>query len=167
MSPHEVVKIAGATLIGLMAVLVIQHYSHNYSQVEMAWTIAGVIGLIFALTNLYDAGQDKLALRRLDDNSPRTQALISIAHAGERQEFLRSIKMGIVIALGVISGVEPPVLSDAEREQLGIPLWTTSTKLITAGLLSIVALIVVQIILDRRLRKKFYGRPRESKGVFK
>jgi hypothetical protein len=166
MSRHELAKIAIAFVLSLITVLVIEHYSHTYSQVEMAWTIAGMVGFIFAAANLYDAGQDKLALMKLDDDSPRTRALLAIARAGERQEGLRMLKMGIIIALGVISGVQPPPLTDAQREKLGIPIWTTSSIIITAGLLGIVGIILIQILLDRRLRKKFYGRPRETKKVF-
>ena len=130
----------------------------SFTGTELAWSIMGFIGLIIALANLRDSILDYRALKlHMNGSGPlseRDQNLCAVARAAIRQEALRSVKMAVVLGIGLIAGFTGPVVPPGVH----VPTWTVVGTTITAGLFLIIGIIVLQIVLDRKLRKRFYGR---------
>lgn len=73
---------------------------------ELGWTLAALVGLVFAVWMLRDARDDRRYLRASGLNGSR----LLVANGAIRWEWIRAIKMGLflVVGLGALARVNPP-----------------------------------------------------------
>jgi hypothetical protein len=116
--------------------------------------VLGIAGVMVTWANMWDAFADRNALIR----SGRNGDLRFMAGNAIQVEVIRLVKMLAVVVIGIISLSAQPVLTAAQRRQLHIPTWTTTSIAITAGLGVIVVGTIFQAVLDRYVRHRFYGR---------
>lgn len=135
----------------------------TFSVVELVWMALGLIGMMFAVVNVHDAWLDRRAVK-VSVMDMRREKLLKMATAGVRQDALRFIQCATIAGIGLFAGLEKPPISDAQRRALHIPTWTPVTVMLTAALFLIVFIILVQMFLDWRLRKAFYGRRKADGG---
>jgi len=139
---------------------VVDFHRGNITPTVLVWTVAGLFGTIVTLFNLRDAIKDTDSLVVIPEDTPlsRRLDLLEMSKAAIRQELIRLSKMLTVVGIGVTVALSTPVLSDAQRQALHIPYWTPTGIALTVALLWIVFAIVLQAVMDRRLRKRFYSR---------
>jgi hypothetical protein len=144
---------------GLLHLLqeVANYHDGNFTPTTIVWTLLGAIGTIITILNLKDAVKDTEALVMFKADDGRKRELLAMAAAGVRMEVLRLSKMLVITAIGIVVAVSTPVISDEQREALHIPYWTPVGVALTLALIYIVAVIVIQALLDRRLRRRFYS----------
>lgn len=147
-------------LLGSLFHSIIDFHRGNFTPTVIAWTVMGLVGTILTGFNLRDAIRDMDTLIEVPPgmSDERKQDLLIIAKAGIRQEILRISKMLTIVAIGVVVALSTPVISDQERALLHIPYWTPTGIALTLALLYIEGAIVVQAVLDRKLRRHFYDR---------
>lgn len=145
---------------------IVNYHNGNFTPTVILWTLFGIIGAIITILNLRDAIQDADALVDLPPvvSAARRRELLTIAKAGIRTEVLRLSKMLTIVGIGIAVAATSPAITDAQRQALHIPYWTPTGVALTIALLYIVAVIVVQAVLDRNLRHAFYSRTTSKEG---
>lgn len=126
----------------------------TFSTVEIIWTLLGILGTTVGILNLWDAVLDKRAIDQMPSVDRRRKNLTIMADASVRHEILRTSKMAVVLAIGLIAGLSRPPIPDDVK----VPTWTPVGIALTAGLFYIVLVIIAQMVLDRRVRRQFYQR---------
>lgn len=133
----------------------------TYTPVEFLWTMLGVIGFTIGSRNCVDVWRDYETIRR-DPAIPNYAPLCLIARGAVRQELLRTSKMVVIFFVGLLAGLTTPPLPPGVH----LPNWTPTTVVVTCALFYLVACIIIQMELDRRLRHRFYKRPgRKDKAI--
>lgn len=139
---------------------IVDFHRGNFTPTVIVWTVLGSIGFVFSIFNLRDAMSDMDALVRVPDDTSdgRKKELLTIARAAIRQDLVRSSQMLMVVSIGVTVALSSPVITDKQRSFFHIPYWTPTGIAVTFALLYIVGSIMVNAVLDRRLRRRFYSR---------
>lgn len=116
------------------------------SLVELVWLLLGCVGVYFGWANLRDSKRDLDALHTLNGgNLAKYQIMQLIAYGHYRNNLFRLAKFCTVLAIGLIASVLPPTKPGSTNGPIvGV--------VITGGLFTIVLLLVMSSILDRRQR---------------
>lgn len=135
--------------MGLFASLVIRIPEWgNATLIEGVWTSIGVVGLVATILGVRRVKNDQLAFqlpRRHEELKYRKAArLVWRSHL--RREALRFVQMGFITAIGVWGMTQPSLVHPA--------VITVTGLLITGFLVVVVAINVVQSVLDGRVRSE-------------
>lgn len=136
----------GIANVALVASTVASLGVGSASAIEIIWTLTGVAGIYFTLDNLKDARLSITAIRKMNGHNLSSAPELSIIAFGHyRNEVIRMMMCGVIVAVGIAAMITPPIAN--------APKHTTPVSLaITIGLFMLTALIVSSSFLDRRQR---------------
>lgn len=123
---------------------------HNVAVTEILWTLFGLVGLGFAVSNFLVATED---VRYAVSGHPQDKAVVALAQGHVRTELNRCLIHSIVMLVGFLAMLSPPT-SHSPVTPVGI--------LVTVGLFAISGITISQSILDRRLRSLLTSFEREA-----
>lgn len=129
----------------------------TFTTVELLWMLVGLFGSVLAMINVRDAWRDFQAVKTVPDTIRRAR-LTKMAVAGVRQDTLRFVQCATIALIGLFAGLTRPPIPKGVK----IPTWTPVGIALTAGLFLVVLIILLQMLLDWRLRKAFLA----SEGAF-
>jgi hypothetical protein len=117
------------------------------SVLEMVWTLIGLIGMYFGISNLHWSNNDLRALKALNGGNVKRFTIMRVIAFGHwRNDLFRLMKQLTITVIGVIAMILPtPPRQTTPITPVGV--------LITGGLFTISILIVMASVLDRRQRE--------------